>query len=291
MHTLQRINKSEKIIKKLPETHQRRLKKYTTYFAEFRKCLEVNNDIVQLIIKDVETMFENVDHKVTDTSGIEVPETNGNGLSICNYNECAYTNSFDPRHFEKKHKLQHDVAKVQTVLKNLVRDWSDMGAVERDQCYKPIIDEILERFPADECPRSEVKVLVPGAGLGRLAWEVANHGYTCQGNEFSLFMLFASNFILNKCPEIFYPLPRGQKRMTPPKIRVRMRNDLASDFGEGLPEKDYTRLMIPVGIATGAVAHIGGSEGFAIGRRSRHNFPWNIGRRFLPYKALNLFLG
>ncbi|CAN7980777.1 unnamed protein product, partial [Ixodes pacificus] len=44
-----------------------------------------------------------------------------------------------------------------------------------------------------------VKVLVPGAGLGRLAYEIARRGYCCQGNEFSLFMLFASNFILNSC--------------------------------------------------------------------------------------------
>ena len=43
-----------------------------------------------------------------------------------------------------------------------------------------------------------MKVLVPGAGLGRLALEIARQGYTCQGNEFSLFMLFASNFVLNK---------------------------------------------------------------------------------------------
>ncbi|GBP48169.1 hypothetical protein EVAR_27555_1 [Eumeta japonica] len=46
-----------------------------------------------------------------------------------------------------------------------------------------------------------------------------------------------------------------------------------------------------VRIVTGAVAHIGGSEGFAIGCRLRHNFRRNIGRRFLPYKAMNLFPG
>lgn len=45
---------------------------------------------------------------------------------------------------------------------------------------------------------SDVKVLVPGAGLGRLPYEIAKRGYTCQGNEFSLFMLFTSNFVLNK---------------------------------------------------------------------------------------------
>ena len=41
-------------------------------------------------------------------------------------------------------------------------------------------------------------MLVPGAGLGRLAFEIARCGYSCQGNEFSLFMLFASNFVLNR---------------------------------------------------------------------------------------------
>jgi carnosine N-methyltransferase len=41
------------------------------------------------------------------------------------------------------------------------------------------------------------RVLLPGAGLGRLALEIASKGYAVQGNEFSYQMLFASNFILN----------------------------------------------------------------------------------------------
>ena len=46
--------------------------------------------------------------------------------------------------------------------------------------------------------RSSVKVLVPGSGLGRLAYDIAHLGFCCQGNEFSMYMLLASNFILNK---------------------------------------------------------------------------------------------
>lgn len=34
--------------------------------------------------------------------------------------------------------------------------------------------------------------------MGRLSHELVRRGYIVQGNEFSLFMLFASNFILNK---------------------------------------------------------------------------------------------
>lgn len=66
---------------------------------------------------------------------------------------------------------------------------------------------VLYGFPCDVCilyiffyvsDVSKVSVLVPGAGLGRLAWEIARLGYTCQGNEWSFFMLFTSNFILNR---------------------------------------------------------------------------------------------
>lgn len=46
---------------------------------------------------------------------------------------------------------------------------------------------------------SEVKILVPGAGLGRLTYEFARRGFFSEGNEFSLFMIIASNFVLNKC--------------------------------------------------------------------------------------------
>ena len=88
-----------------------------------------------------------------------------------------------------------DLEKVQQTIKQFVRDWSSEGAQERDQCYGPILKELQRAFPEPK----DVKVLVPGAGLGRLAFDIAALGYECQGNEFSMFMLIASNFVLNKC--------------------------------------------------------------------------------------------
>ncbi|MEE6459399.1 hypothetical protein FKM82_000622 [Ascaphus truei] len=92
--------------------------------------------------------------------------------------------------------------KLKSTIKQFVRDWSDDGKSERDTCYQPIINEILKYFPRDECDVSKINILVPGAGLGRLAWEIAMHGYACQGNEWSFFMLFSSNFVLNRCSQI-----------------------------------------------------------------------------------------
>lgn len=42
-----------------------------------------------------------------------------------------------------------DQEKVQATIKQLVRDWSTEGTDERNACYQPIIDEILNQFPLD----------------------------------------------------------------------------------------------------------------------------------------------
>ncbi|THH28862.1 hypothetical protein EUX98_g5320 [Antrodiella citrinella] len=92
-----------------------------------------------------------------------------------------------------------DMEKLRSTIKQFVRDWSVEGKVERDVCYEPMKESLLEKFsdmPFEE--RHNLRVLVPGAGLGRLAWDVASLGFSCQGNEFSHYMLLASFFILNR---------------------------------------------------------------------------------------------
>ena len=69
----------------------------------------------------------------------------------------------------------------------------------------------MKYFPKPEVDGRRIKVLVPGkllamysnqksligSGLGRLPFDFASKGYDAQGNEFSYFMLFSANFILN----------------------------------------------------------------------------------------------
>ncbi|XP_011301595.1 UPF0586 protein C9orf41 homolog isoform X2 [Fopius arisanus] len=169
-HSLQRVKKTESYLLSLPPHHQKLLTKYREHLQEVKLCIENNDDIIKLIIKDVSHIFENVNPSNTHTDS-----------------------TLNPR------PVLADQEKVQATIKQLVRDWSSEGKDERDTCYQPIIDEIIAQFPAEFWNAADVQVLVPGAGLGRLAYEIAKRGYTCQGNEFSLFMLFASHFVLNKC--------------------------------------------------------------------------------------------
>ncbi|KAJ7519174.1 hypothetical protein O6H91_20G026200 [Diphasiastrum complanatum] len=89
-----------------------------------------------------------------------------------------------------------DVDKVRCIVRNIVRDWAEEGKVERDQCYKPILEELQLAFPSRNGERPPT-CLVPGAGLARLACEISRLGFMTQGNEFSYYMLICSSFILN----------------------------------------------------------------------------------------------
>ncbi|KAJ7456004.1 N2227-like protein-domain-containing protein [Mycena galericulata] len=69
-----------------------------------------------------------------------------------------------------------DMDKLRSTLKQFVRDWSEQGREEREACT-PMTSALLEHFAAVlRAERSRLRVLVPGAGLGRLAHDVAALG-------------------------------------------------------------------------------------------------------------------
>ncbi|KAF3774950.1 hypothetical protein EJ110_NYTH51768, partial [Nymphaea thermarum] len=64
--------------------------------------------------------------------------------------------------------------------------FSSQGQRERDQCYKPILDELNRLFPDRSTSRctDERNFLLTG--------------FVSQGNEFSYYMMICSSFILNQ---------------------------------------------------------------------------------------------
>ncbi|XP_075219457.1 carnosine N-methyltransferase isoform X2 [Lycorma delicatula] len=167
-----RLRKTESYIMCLPIQKQNLLNEYKSNFKYIKECLDKNQVVIDNIVQGVPYMFENVNSDFLD--GVD---------------ELASNIQFSHEEMEK----------VEAVLKQLFREWSKSGQEERNASFQPILDEIALHFPKDKCVPHQINVLVPGAGLGRLAFEVARLGYSCQGNEFSLYMLFASNFLLNRC--------------------------------------------------------------------------------------------
>lgn len=167
----ERVNRTESQFKSLPKHQQNMLPNFIFNLDSVRKCIDHNQEVLKMVVNDCTSMFENKEYGI-------------NG-----FRKATPASTFD-------------MDKLKSTIKQFVRDWSDDGKLERDSCYQPIIDQILQSYPRDEGDISKIKILVPGAGLGRLAWEIAKHGYSCQGNEWSFFMLFSSNFVLNRCSDI-----------------------------------------------------------------------------------------
>ena len=69
---------------------------------------------------------------------------------------------------------QGSLFRVRETMWHYVRDWSEEGRVEREVIFKPIL-ELLASLDATG-GRSGKSVLLPGSGLGRLAWEISQLG-------------------------------------------------------------------------------------------------------------------
>jgi hypothetical protein len=108
------------------------------------------------------------------------------------YKDAAIRNQFFLdcilRHAGKPHSQQlkdpqlstTDISKVSSVLKSLARDWSASGSAERAMAYTPILHS-LDAYVTGPSGVPK-RVCVPGAGVGRLACEIAAKGYSVQGS-------------------------------------------------------------------------------------------------------------
>ncbi|KAJ3770051.1 N2227-domain-containing protein [Lentinula raphanica] len=163
---------------------------YKEKLDEVDKAILVNEQFLNKIVVDPEIFGEAEleDEKV-------VPESSSHSHPHSHSHSHAHSHSS-----QKRYKpTEFDMDKLRSTLKQLVRDWSDEGRDERETSYGPMKDALLAHFSdIPEEQRRNFRVLIPGSGLGRLAYDVASLGFECQGNEFSHYMLLASFLILNK---------------------------------------------------------------------------------------------
>ncbi|XP_023658956.1 carnosine N-methyltransferase [Paramormyrops kingsleyae] len=172
IHIQERVSRAERQFRILPERQRALIPNFLPNLAKIRQCIDQNQEVLKAIVRNCIHMFENMEYGEDDEMRKVRPSST------------------------------FDMDKLKSTIKQFVRDWSEAGKAERDSCYQPLIDEILKIFPREKCDVSKVRILVPGAGLGRLAWEIARLGYACQGNEWSFFMLFSSHFVLNRCNKV-----------------------------------------------------------------------------------------
>ncbi|KAF2717295.1 N2227-domain-containing protein [Polychaeton citri CBS 116435] len=89
-----------------------------------------------------------------------------------------------------------DMDKARSTIRQFWRDWSAEGGPERE-IYSAVVTAIAQHLPLDTSERYKCNILIPGAGLGRLVFELCRAGYVVEGNEISYHQLMASSYILN----------------------------------------------------------------------------------------------
>lgn len=98
--------------------------------------------------------------------------------------------------FIKENEAQHrsaDRTSVSQGIKHFVRDWADEGHEERQETFECILKSLAQTPRTSSRP---LRVLLPGAGLGRLAHEVDKLGdFEVIMNEWSMYMNLAYRYL------------------------------------------------------------------------------------------------
>ena len=169
------VHRWERMFERLPPAHQTLLAHHRDKHVEAYRCVSRNDKFLQGMLATY--MGDDV------PPHLRVPPAEGTDATGRSMHRVAPA----------------DVEKVRYVLKNLARDWSAEAAGEREQSHGPIIRELTARLPPPKPDEGKYppRVLIPGAGLGRLVMEIARRGYEAEGNEFSYYMLLTSSYVLN----------------------------------------------------------------------------------------------
>ncbi|KAG7568669.1 hypothetical protein ISN45_Aa04g014700 [Arabidopsis thaliana x Arabidopsis arenosa] len=214
--TEENLKKCERSYQKLSPAHKALVTHFPTKLQRLRRCISMNSHFIYNMIQAFEPPIDLSKHMrkpitgALSIEGFQREETHHHDHSLknteirINNKTCEFVggqinhdHGSVPFTSLQTHVPLVDVNKVRWVIRNIVRDWGAEGQRERDECYKPILEELDSLFPDRHKESTRPACLVPGAGLGRLALEISCLGFRSQGNEFSYYMMLCSSFILN----------------------------------------------------------------------------------------------
>ncbi|KAF4576216.1 hypothetical protein EYR40_000455 [Pleurotus pulmonarius] len=240
---------------------------YKSKLDEVDKAIKANADFLDLIVSDPAIFGHNIDSTSPEEeppSGV-VESQQYDGPS----EQHGHSHDHEHSHGHGSHSHSHggpssrsgntassdfDMDKLRSTIKQFVRDWSAEGKEEREQAYAPMKEALLKHFsdipPAE---RGNFRVLVPGCGLARLAYDIAKLGFACQANEFSHYMLLPSFHILNRTDQIekytIYPyvhsfsnVPNRQAMLRAIRIPDVLPSDLPSGANFSLVAGDFEEI-------------------------------------------------
>lgn len=160
LNLLENISVYEDNYKALSDCHKRLVPGFLPRMAEVRKLVDLNNNLMKKILAF---------HRA---NCIALARKEGSSdMDECCYECCGLTPKDRGR---RAHYMQQST--TENLFRQFYREWSVEGAEERQKCFQPALDMCQKYLPPT--PGNKYKVLAPGAGLGRLSWDLAAMGYS-----------------------------------------------------------------------------------------------------------------
>ncbi|CAG8542116.1 10962_t:CDS:2 [Diversispora eburnea] len=194
------VDNSDNVEKEIVEQETKHFRKVLSTFALYKKhALSANNrrrndyhslaERHKTLIPDYLERLNNIDKAISKNYHVlkkimidNMEDINSNNLIV-----------EDDKDSKSSQVTEFDMDKLRSTIKQFVREWSLEGQPERDSTFKPLLGTLIDFYkdiPIEE--RSSINVLVPGAGLGRLAFDIVSLAVK----------LLSSHFILNRIEKI-----------------------------------------------------------------------------------------
>ena len=152
---------------------------------------------------DYEQMLQSVEDAVRSNSQIAMGifQTGCSALA-------QLTGELGPPETWRAKATAEDLSISRACIRGLLRDWSREGEPERNAAHGPILRALRQEF-GHVGGKTLVRILVPGAGLGRLLHSISNLGLSVEGADVSYHTLLTCLYLFGAnsppCRHTLYP--------------------------------------------------------------------------------------
>lgn len=198
-----RLDRKLSMFRSLPSADQQLLPEFETRLSAMTSCVDVNARLLARMADAVDNISSTAAAPTptssSSPSGPSSSTTPSTSASAPTQTPPPSSDQPPPPGDDPKLALHKS---IRLGFSSLAVDWSAAGAAERALVYAPVLAAIDDAYgearrAMRSLERDGFRVLVPGAGSGRLAWELARKGYCVEGCEDSFIQLMLGNFVMN----------------------------------------------------------------------------------------------
>ena len=162
--------------------------------------------VADLPVDPVESVWKSGVALAPASDGTAGEADNGSPVPAAGAEEC-HKDVLEIKHYPGVKIGSQAYASMGSLLLHLFRDWSSYCEHVNSEVYAPIVSALLAHVPR-RAHAPAPTVMVPGAGLGRLAYEIALKGYEVEANEYSGVFCTVADWLFNRCSSAHtvYPL-------------------------------------------------------------------------------------